>query len=214
MIMEERDNYLFRKANVNDNLLDISALLYKTDSYIYPYWFGNLDNCLAVLPKLLLEEKFFFNINNLYVLIDKIYNKIVGVICIVDKNVDLSYDYSNLLKVNDRYKFTIENYIFGLIKEVKSSNFAYISNVCVNEEYRGKHLGTLMLSWLIDIYKESIFKELSLDVIKDNEAAVKLYKNMGFEQSSEVFKGFSDPKLERPDVFSMVLHNLGDSRKN
>lgn len=203
MVMEGHDKYAFRKANSNDNLLEIAELLYNTDPYIYPYWFGSLDNCLNVLPSLLLDEKFFFNINNLYVLIEKSSNKIVGVICIVDKNVDLDYDYSKLLQVNDRYKFTIENYIFSLIKEVKNSNFAYISNVCIDKDYRGKHLGNMMLNWLVDIYKRSIFKELALDVIKDNGAAVKLYENIGFEQSSEVFKGFNDPNEESPDVFSM-----------
>lgn len=203
MITEGHDKYEFRKANREDNLLEIAALLYNTDPYIYPYWFGSLDNCLNVLPKLLLEEKFFFNINNLYILIDKSNRKIIGVICVLDKNDDLDYDYSKLLQVNDRYKFTIENYIFGLIKEVKNSEFAYISNVCIDKDYRGKHLGNMMLNWLIDIYKKSIFKELALDVIKDNGAAVKLYENIGFEQSSEVFKGFSAPNEERPDVFSM-----------
>lgn len=206
MIMEEHDKYEFRKANINDNLFEIAELLYNTDSYIYPYWFGNLDNCLKSLPKLLVEEKFFFNINNLYILLDKSKKKIVGLICIVDNGVDLDYDYSKLLLVNERYKFTIENYVFGLIKEVKNSGFAYISNVCVHKEYRGKHLGNMMLNWLIDIYKKSIFKELSLDVVKGNEAAIKLYENVGFEQSSEVFKGFNAPTEERPDVFSMSFN--------
>jgi len=27
---------------------------------------------------------------------------------------------------NDRYRFTIDNYVMGLIKEVKESEFAYI----------------------------------------------------------------------------------------
>lgn len=159
-----------------------------------------------MLLKLLLEEKFFFYIYNLYVLIDKSNRKIIVVICVVDKNVDLDYDYSKVLQVNDRYKFTIENYIFGLIKEVKNSDFAYISNVCIDKDYRGKHLGNIMLNWLIDIYKKSIFKELSLDVIIDNGAAVKLYENIGFEQNSEVFKGFSAPNEERPDVFSVSFN--------
>ena len=132
-----------------------------------------------------------------------IIKKIVGVICIVDNSIDLSYDYSNLLQVNDRYKFTIENYIFGLIREVKNSNFAYISNVCIDKDYRGKHFGNMTLNWLIDIYKKSIFKDLALDVIKDNGAAVKLYENIWFEQSGEVFKGFNNPTEEKPDVFSM-----------
>lgn len=121
----------------------------------------------------------------------------------VDKHADLNFDYSKLESVNDRYKFTINNYIKGLIDEVKSSEFAYISNVCVHPDYRGKHIGSMMIKQVIDIYRKKCFDEISLDVLADNPSAIKLYQNLGFEQSSEIFKGFNDPSLEKPDVFSM-----------
>ena len=194
---------IVRKPNKKDNIKKIAELLYKTDNYIYPYWFGNLENCIKELTPLLLEEKFFFNINNLYIAYSNTNKEIIGVTCIVDKNVDLNYNYDNLKKINNRYKFTIENYIEGLIKEVKESEFAYISNVCVDEKYRGKHIGNYMISTIIDIYKEKLFKEIVLDVIAANPGAIKLYQNLGFEQFTEIFKGFNDPSKEKPDVFSM-----------
>ena len=159
-------------------------------------------SCKELTP-LLLEDKFFFNINNLYVAYSNDANEIIGVTCIVDKSVDLNYDYDKLKKVNDRFKFTIENYIEGLIKEVKESEFAYISNVCVDEKYRGMHIGNQMISTIIDIYKERLFKEIVLDVIAANPGAIKLYQNLGFEQFTELFKGFNDPNKEKPEVFSM-----------
>ena len=195
----------FRKAKIGDNLEEIAELLYMTDPYIYPYWFGNLENCKKELPKLLVQDKFFFNINNLYVMIDTTNNKVIGVVCVVDKRVDLSYDYDKLEKVNDRYKFTIENYIKGLIDEVKKSDFVYISNVCVHPGYRGMHIGSIMLKNIIEIYKKQYFDEIVLDVLADNPGAIKLYRNMGFEQISEIFDGFNGPQLEKPDVFSMKL---------
>ena len=33
--------------------------------------------------------------------------------------------------------------------------------------------------------------------------AIKLYQNLGFQQSSEIFDGFNNPVLEKPKVFSM-----------
>ena len=42
-------------------------------------------------------------------------------------------------------KFTIENYINGLIDEVKNAPFAYISNVCVDKEFRNLHIGTFLM---------------------------------------------------------------------
>lgn len=197
------NNLIIRKVKKEDNLEKISELLYKTDEYIYPYWFGNLDNCIKELTPLLTEEKFFFNINNLYIAIEQNTNTIVGVTCIVDKSVDLDYDYTKLKKVNERYSFTIDNYITKLIEEVKESSFAYISNVCVDENYRGRHIGNYMINNIINIYKEKLFKEIVLDVIAANPGAIKLYENLGFEQFTEIFKGFNDPNKEKPDVFSM-----------
>ena len=202
--MEELNNKIIvRKPTKDDNLEKISELLYKTDPYIYPYWFETLDNCLRQLTPLLLEDKFFFNINNLYVALNVDTNEIVGVICITDKSVNLDYDYSKLKIVNDRYRFTVENYIEALVKEVKESSFAYISNVCVDEKYRGRHIGNFMISKIIDIYKDKLFREIVLDVLEDNPGAIGLYEKLGFEKFSDIFEGFNAPNSDKPNVFSM-----------
>lgn len=193
----------FRKATSEDNLEEIAELIYNTDEYIYPYWFGNVENCKRELSSLMVDDKFFFNVNNLFVAVDKSNNKIIGVTCVVDKNTDLSYDYSELRNKNKRYEFTIDNYIKGLIDEVNGVDFAYISNVCVNAEYRGKQIGKQMLMHVIDVYRKKYFKEIILDVLAHNTGAIKLYQNLGFEQISEIFEGFNGPDEEKPDVFSM-----------
>lgn len=151
----------------------------------------------------MLEDKFFFNINNLYLMMDNTNKKVIGVVCIVDKSVDLNYDYSELEKVNERYKFIIDNYIKGLIKEVEDADFAYISNVCVHPEYRGMHIGSMMIREIVEIYRKKLFEQLVLDVLADNMGAIKLYQNYGFEQTGDKFKGFNAPNLEKPDVFTM-----------
>jgi len=194
-----------RKAAREDNLKEIAELIYYTDDYIYPYWFESLEKCQQELPTLLTEENFFFNINNLYLAIDELNNKIAGVICILDNSVDFDYNYDKLRNYNERYRFTVDNYIMGLIKEVKESDFAYISNVCVHKEYRGRHIGNMLVSHVIDIYTKKCFDEIVLDVLAKNPGAIKLYENLGFEQFTEIFKGFSNPKIEKPDVFSMKL---------
>ena len=163
----------------------------------------------------MVQENFFFNVNNLYIAIDIENNKkIIGVICILDKSVDLTYNYEELRKINDRYCFTIDNYVMGLIDEVKNSDFAYISNVCVSPLYRGKHVGNRLMNYVIDVYVDKYFKEIALDVLAQNPGAIKLYENLGFEQISELFKGFSDPKIDKPDVFSMKLSLEKYSDKN
>lgn len=197
------DGIVIRKPSKTDHLEKISELLYHTDPYIYPYWFENLDNCIKELTPLLLEKKFFFYIGNLYVAVLKDTDEIVGVICVVNKNTDLSYDYSAMKAKNERYCFTVVNYIEGLIREVAEADFAYISNVCVDSNYRGMHIGKYMLSYVIDVYKKKLYKEIVLDVLADNPGAIKLYQNLGFEQFTEMFKGFNNPSKDKPDVFSM-----------
>lgn len=203
MILENGINMEIRRAKLDDDLSAIAELLYKTDQYIYPYWFGSLENCKNELSKFLVEDKFFFNVEHLYVAIDQVKGRIMGLICAVDKAVDLSYDYSKLESVNDRYSFTVNNYIKGLINEVKESDFAYISNVCVHEDYRGMKIGNHLVNYVINIYTEKCFKEVVLDVLAQNPGAIHLYKKLGFEQFTEIFKGFNNPEKEKPDVFSM-----------
>ncbi len=194
-------NLEFRKAMASDDLEKIAELLYYTDDYIYPYWFGSVENCRKELTPLLTQDKFFFNINNIYVAVKD--NTILGIVCITDKNTDLDYDYEELRKVNERYAFTIDNYIKGLIEEVKNADFAYISNVCVDPNSRGLHIGTFLIDSLIKEYKSKMFNEIVLDVLADNPAAIHLYEKMGFEKSSDIFPGFNDPEKSKPDVFSM-----------
>ena len=88
-----------------------------------------------------------------------------------------------------------------LIKEVKESDLAYISNVCVAKKYRGKHIENIMLSYVIEIYKEKLFKSIDLDVLANNPGAIKLYQNLGFEQFTEIFSGFNNPKEEKTASF-------------
>ena len=67
MNTENNFELIIRKATIEDNLKDIAELIYSTDDYIYPYWFETVDKCREELSVLLVEENFFFSINNLYV---------------------------------------------------------------------------------------------------------------------------------------------------
>ena len=64
----ENDEIEFRRANLNDNLDDIAELIYKTDPYIYPFWFNNnIEEAKKYLKQLLTRPNNLFNIDNLYV---------------------------------------------------------------------------------------------------------------------------------------------------
>ena len=117
---------IIRKANKNDDLERISELIYNVDPYIYPYWFENLENCKKILPKLILEDNFIFNIETIYIAIN----------CDNNDN-DVEY--------------------------------------------------------------------IEFDVLTHNPSAIKLYKNLGFVQISDIEEGFNGNNMEKSEIILMSL---------
>lgn len=200
---------IIRKANKNDDLERISELIYNVDPYIYPYWFKNLENCKKVLPKLILEDNFIFNIETIYIAINSDNNEIVGLSSIVDKYSILEYDYEKLSSNNDNIKYTIENYIKPMIENIKTKNIATITNMCVKKEYRNMHIGYKLLKTVIDEYmnnnNDNDVEYIEFDVLAHNPSAIKLYKNLGFVQISDIEEGFNGNNMEKPEVILMSL---------
>ena len=101
----ENDEIVFRRANVNDNLEEIAALIYETDPYIYPFWFNNsLKKAQKFLSKLIIQKGHLYNIDNLYIAYDKTSNHVIGILCAIDKSVPLDFDWTKYKKINHNYK--------------------------------------------------------------------------------------------------------------
>lgn len=76
----------------------------------------------------------------------------------------------------------------------KVADEGYITNVCVAPDYRGRAVGTKMLTELIHIAQQDEITAVTLEVRISNEAAIHLYKKLGFKEVG-VRKGFySHPK--------------------
>ena len=56
----------------------------------------------------------------------------------------------------------------------------HLSRIIVKPEYRGKGIGEILCSELIDEAKQLKCKTISLNVNNDNEVAKRLYKKLGF----------------------------------
>lgn len=208
----EKDSYLvekdlihFRRATKEDNLSQIADLIYDTDPYIYPYWFDNNKNeCKDFFKKTILEEGFLFNYNNLYIAHDLTTNEIVGVICAIDKSVNLKYDYQSLSNVNNRYKKVVEKYINPILEEVEGFDkyTIYIPNVCINQELRGKRIGTNLLGYFISQMEKAGYNQFALDCLLHNLPAKNLYHSLGFKEMT-LFNGFSgdDRKIDVVSFF-------------
>ena len=193
----ENEFIYFRRARKEDNMEEIAKLLYQTDPYIYPFWFDNDEKkCIDFLKEEIFKDGFIFNYNNLYVAFDKTVNRIVGVICAIDKSVDLNYDYDSLKKVNNKYEITIDKYINPILEEVEEFNNStiYISNVCIDKTLRGKKIGTKLLGYFIGKMEQKGFDIFALDCLLHNLPAKNLYHSLGFREMKLMngFTGSSD----------------------
>ena len=88
--------------------------------------------------------------------------------------------------------------------ELKYHKGFYISNICVAPELRGQGVGYKMLLHFLANQSE---KEISLDVLKDNQNAINLYKRLGFTVEGE-FEGFSIDD-EKPQCYHMTRYKQG-----
>ena len=152
----------------------------------------------------MLEDGFIFNYNNLYVAYDDTIDKIVGVVCAIDKSVNLKYDYESLKKINPFYKKTIEEYIQPILDEVSEfdNKTMYIPNVCIDKTLRGKRIGTRLLGYFIGQMEAAGFNRFALDCLLHNLPAKNLYHSLGFREM-KLINGFTG-RDERLDVVSFL----------
>lgn len=201
----ENDLIYFRRATKEDNMREIAELIYDTDPYIYSFWFNNnKERCIEFLNEEMKKEGFIFNYNNLYIAYDKTLNKIVGILCAIDKSVNLEYRYEELQKVNDNYKITVAQYIMPIIDEVKSydNETFYIPNVCIDKSLRGRKIGTKLLGYYIKQMEKEGFNKFALDCLLHNLPAKNLYHSLGFREM-KLINGF-DCKGGKVDVVSFL----------
>ncbi len=85
-----------------------------------------------------------------------------------------------------------KNKIVGFIGIWLESTRLHIINVAVHPEYRNEGVGTQLLLFAIDYAKERKFKEVSLEVRKSNENAIRLYKKLGFEVVEDLKAYYQD----------------------
>jgi len=69
---------------------------------------------------------------------------------------------------------------------------AWILSLGVSEKARGRGLGKQLTEQLIEVLKTEDLKEIALTVFPENNAAIKIYKDLGFERSPVLDNYFLD----------------------
>lgn len=77
----------------------------------------------------------------------------------------------------------LNNIIVGFGGIWKAVDDIHVTNIVVKKDYRNKHIGSIILSKLIEISKlENNIKELTLEVNSNNIPAIKLYEKFNFKK--------------------------------
>lgn len=78
---------------------------------------------------------------------------------------------------------------------------AEILNLFVSEKYRGNQIGTLLMNKVIDECKRENIECLTLEVRPSNQYAIKMYEDLGFQESHRRKNYYSNNE----DAIFMVL---------
>lgn len=85
-----------------------------------------------------------------------------------------------------------EGKVLGYAGMMVIADEANVTNVATHPDRRREGIGKKLLSKLIEICIENKFLLITLEVRKSNEAAIALYKNLGFEIEGERKNYYSD----------------------
>ena len=77
------------------------------------------------------------------------------------------------------HAFCISKQVIGdsVLTDIKT---LYIDDICVDENNRGKHIGTMLYEYVREYAKNGGFYNITLNVWSCNPGAVKFYESLGF----------------------------------
>lgn len=109
-------------------------------------------------------------------------------------------------KTNNPFGYILLYYIDDVIVGKLEYSYIYdrmeIDNILVEEEYRGKKIGTKLMAYLISIAIEKRVINITLEVRISNTVARNLYKKFGFREISlrKFYYGDEDGILMKKEV--------------
>lgn len=99
---------------------------------------------------------------------------------------DISGDYIIVAKETDK----VLGYVIGGINTDKKE--AWVLSLGVHPDARGKGIGKKLMDALIKIFNAQSTEQIALTVYPDNAAAIKIYKDLGFEGDTILDNYFLD----------------------
>jgi len=82
------------------------------------------------------------------------------------------------------YVYELDNTIAGFVNYSIIYDRAEINYIYVNENYRGKHIASELMEFLLVDVIDNGCLNVTLEVSEKNKAGIELYKKFGFEQKA------------------------------
>lgn len=88
--------------------------------------------------------------------------------------------------------------------EIRHNNTFEVQRIYVFQEYKGKHIGKLLIQKAIEISKGSNLKYIWLGVWENNINAIKFYEKLGFKKFDiHIFKLGDDEQID--NLMKLIL---------
>ena len=100
-----------------------------------------------------------------------------------------------------------------ILRNLYSNDDIVIANLAVVEQYRGKGIAKKLLYMGCNHFKSNEFTTIILQVRKDNEIAINLYKNLGFIISKHPSKDKTEDDHEMFTFKKVLNNNLKKNKK-
>jgi len=170
----------------NHDIKKVSELIFETEPKVFSLLFGNNKNkALKRIKSVVKTGGNSFGYEYIYLAIEK--NKILGLTIFyngldIDKKIE-SDNFSKALGFFGIFRLMLYDQILlrRLLTNSLDERDMYISNICVDQNIRGKGIGRFLLDNVILQANKDHCKKIILDVSKDNGIAINLYKNTGFK---------------------------------
>ncbi|GAA0086377.1 N-acetyltransferase [Clostridium sp. CTA-7] len=176
---------MIRKLKKSDDLEKVCGLIYDTDVGIFKMLFGEREEAISIIMKLIERENNSFSYKHIFCYIDE---EIRGILIGYNaKDIDEKEEMAELKQILPRYvlfKLLFKSLILKPVIEKEEIIELYIQNICVEESYRGKSIGNKLIDYYFEYAKELNHQAVFLDVSWDNYRAKKLYEEKGFLKMS------------------------------
>jgi len=172
--------------------LKVSELIYEADMDTFNVFFQNKASAAEKIEKLVIAGGNTLGYENIHV-VSSDDNHVLGILVSfrgdeIDKREELKVIFKNF-NLYDSLKFIVIDLIDRLFHADLGPDDYYLAVIAVDEEFRGKGIGTCILKNGLKLARAKGFKRVVLDVDIDNERALRLYDRFGFK----VFKKKSIP---------------------